>query len=79
MTHTLTYTTTTPSPRAVRRSQVSGAGGAGVVDNICTSYGMFIRRLQDPIIENRISMATHLPIAHQEDIQVSILLSVGHL
>ncbi|KAG1662060.1 hypothetical protein FOA52_005307 [Chlamydomonas sp. UWO 241] len=57
----------------MRRSQVSGAGGVGVVDNIRTSYGMFIRRLQDPIIENienRIAMATHLPVAHQEDIQV---------
>mmetsp|Transcript_13665 Transcript_13665/g.39553 ORF Transcript_13665/g.39553 Transcript_13665/m.39553 type:complete len:316 (-) Transcript_13665:271-1218(-) len=57
----------------MRRSMVSGAHGEGVVDDIRTSYGMFIRRLQDPIIENienRISMATHLPVSHQEDIQV---------
>lgn len=35
---------------------------------------MFIRRLQDPIIERieqRISMATQIPVSHQEDIQVS--------
>jgi hypothetical protein len=34
---------------------------------------MFIRRLLDPTIEaieRRISMATRLPVSHQEDIQV---------
>lgn len=37
------------------------------------SYGMFIRRLLDPTIEaieRKISMATRLPISHQEDMQV---------
>ena len=34
---------------------------------------MFIRRFHDPIIaaiERRISMFTHIPVEHQEDIQV---------
>ncbi|PNH11495.1 Prolyl 4-hydroxylase subunit alpha-1 [Tetrabaena socialis] len=57
----------------LRRSTVVGEGGEGVIDNIRTSYGMFIRRLADPIIERiekRIALWTHLPIQHQEDIQV---------
>lgn len=47
--------------------------GQSVVDPIRTSYGMFIRRMSDPIIERierRISVFTHLPMSHQEDIQV---------
>jgi hypothetical protein len=39
------------------------------------SYGMFIRRLADPVvarIERRISLWTHLPIENQEDIQASM-------
>lgn len=34
---------------------------------------MFIRRLADPVIERierRISLYTHVPVSHQEDIQV---------
>ncbi len=57
----------------MKRSTVVGAGGASVVDNVRTSYGAFLRRLSDPIvanIEKRISMWTHVPIEHQEDIQV---------
>ena len=57
----------------LKRSTVVGNDGEGVVDNIRTSYGMFIRRLQDPVvarIEKRISLWTHLPVEHQEDIQV---------
>ena len=52
----------------MKRSMVVGAHGEGVVDNIRTSYGMFIRRLQDPIIEGiqrRISMYTQTPMSHQ--------------
>lgn len=43
------------------------------MDDIRTSYGMFIRRMEDPVItriEKRISLWTHLPVDHQEDIQV---------
>ncbi len=57
----------------IRRSTVVGQNGEGVVDDIRTSYGMFIRRLEDPVItriEKRISLWTHLPVDHQEDIQV---------
>ncbi|EFJ45289.1 prolyl 4-hydroxylase, partial [Volvox carteri f. nagariensis] len=57
----------------LKRSTVVGNDGEGVVDEIRTSYGMFIRRLADPVItriEKRISLWTHLPIEHQEDIQV---------
>ena len=57
----------------MRRSTVVGNAGNGVVDDIRTSYGMFIRRMSDPIIagiERRISMFTHIPLEHQEDIQV---------
>ncbi len=52
----------------MKRSTVVGAQGQGVVDNIRTSYGMFIRRLADPIIERierRISLFTQIPISHQ--------------
>lgn len=57
----------------MRRSSVVGPKGESVIDNIRTSYGMFIRRLSDPIIERierRVSVFTHVPISHQEDIQV---------
>lgn len=57
----------------MRRSSVVGPKGESVVDKIRTSYGMFIKRLSDPIverIERRISAFTHFPVSHQEDIQV---------
>jgi len=57
----------------MRRSTVVGPHGESVVDPIRTSFGMFIRRRHDPIIERverRIALFTHLPISHQEDIQV---------
>ncbi|GAX73127.1 hypothetical protein CEUSTIGMA_g580.t1 [Chlamydomonas eustigma] len=60
-------------PYMKRSTVVGGEKGAGVIDDIRTSYGMFIRRLQDPVlegIEKRISLWTHLPLSHQEDIQV---------
>eukprot|EP00798_Chlamydomonas_sp_ICE-L_P025319 gene25319-10975_t len=59
------------APR-LKRSMVNNKGH-GKVDDIRTSYGMFIRRLYDPIIagiERRISLFTHVPVQHQEDIQV---------
>jgi hypothetical protein len=49
----------------MRRSTVVGPRGESVVDDIRTSYGMFIKRLHDPIITNiekRISVSCdHLP------------------
>nr|QKY15043.1 prolyl 4-hydroxylase (P4H) [Polytomella parva] len=57
----------------MRRSTVSGPHGESVVDDIRTSYGTFLNRLSDPIIEavqRRISLWTQLPMDHQEDMQV---------
>ncbi|KAG2494060.1 hypothetical protein HYH03_007704 [Edaphochlamys debaryana] len=62
----------------LKRSTVVGSKGQGVVDEIRTSYGMFIRRLADPIvtrIEKRVSIFTQIPVENQEDIQV---LRYGH-
>lgn len=44
-----------------------------MVQNMRTSYGTFLRRLQDPVIsaiEMRIAEKTQLPVVHQEPIQV---------
>lgn len=52
----------------MKRSLVSSSNGSGVVDEIRTSYGMFIPRLADPIIERierRIALFTHVPVSHQ--------------
>ncbi|KAG2489361.1 hypothetical protein HYH03_012191 [Edaphochlamys debaryana] len=57
----------------MKRSTVVGSKNQGVVDNIRTSYGTFLRRNQDPIInaiEQRLALWTHLPPSHQEDMQV---------
>ena len=57
----------------MRRSTVVGHKGGGVVDNIRTSYGTFIKRLHDPVIariEQKIAKWTNTTIAQQEDIQV---------
>eukprot|EP01025_Chloroclados_australasicus_P035645 TRINITY_DN3629_c1_g1_i3.p1 TRINITY_DN3629_c1_g1~~TRINITY_DN3629_c1_g1_i3.p1 ORF type:complete len:365 (-),score=28.26 TRINITY_DN3629_c1_g1_i3:258-1352(-) len=45
----------------------------GVVDDIRTSYGTFLHRYSDPIvegIEERLAKYTKLPVSHQESIQV---------
>ncbi len=45
----------------------------GVVDNIRTSYGMFIPRMQDEIVtrvEQRLADWTGQPVVNQEDIQI---------
>lgn len=58
-------------PRMMR-STVVGAGG-GVVANIRTSYGAFLRRHSHPVIgklERRLSAWTMLNISHQEDVQI---------
>jgi len=57
----------------MERSTVVGEGGKGVLDNIRTSSGTFIQRLADETIkdiEERIARYTHIPLAHQEDLQV---------
>lgn len=59
----------------MRRSTVVGANGSSVTDSIRTSYGTFLRRLQDPVIaavECRLALWTHLNISHQEDMQVCL-------
>eukprot|EP00955_Chlamydomonas_euryale_P067399 359833-Chlamydomonas_euryale.AAC.10 len=67
----------TPSPRVwpvqMKRSQVEGPNHTGLVDNVRTSAGTFLRRHQTKVItaiEERMSLWTQLPISHQEDIQV---------
>ncbi|KAK9842565.1 hypothetical protein WJX81_006326 [Elliptochloris bilobata] len=57
----------------MRRSTVVGANGSSVTDGIRTSYGTFLRRLQDPVIaavELRLALWTQLNISHQEDMQI---------
>ncbi|PSC72823.1 Prolyl 4-hydroxylase subunit alpha-1 [Micractinium conductrix] len=57
----------------MRRSTVVGAGGESVEDQIRTSYGTFLKRLQDPVVaavEERIATWTKLNVSHQEDMQI---------
>ncbi|KAK9812070.1 hypothetical protein WJX73_002934 [Symbiochloris irregularis] len=57
----------------MRRSTVVGGDGKSVQDNIRTSYGTFLRRLQDPVverIERRLESWTMLDLVHQEDMQI---------
>lgn len=57
----------------MKRSTVVGEGGKSVEDQIRTSYGTFIRRLQDDVmaaVEQRLADWTQLPAVHQEDLQV---------
>ena len=57
----------------LKRSTVVGAKDSGVVDNIRTSYGMFINRNHDEIIatvQQKLANWTHLPQVNQEDLQV---------
>lgn len=63
---------------SMKRSTVVGAGGESVEDNYRTSYGTFLRRYQDEVverIENRVAAWTQIPVAHQEDLQI---LRYGH-
>lgn len=56
----------------MRRSTVVGANGSSVTDGIRTSYGTFLRRLQDPVVtavERRLALWAQLNISHQEDMQ----------
>lgn len=57
----------------MKRSTVVGAGGKSVEDSIRTSYGTFLKRLQDPTvaaIEQRLATWTKLNVSHQEDMQI---------
>ncbi|KAG2500261.1 hypothetical protein HYH03_001839 [Edaphochlamys debaryana] len=59
----------------MKRSQVvpTNDSNGGAIDDIRTSFGTFLRRNADPIIraiEQRLSLWSHIPISHQEDMQV---------
>ncbi|KAL4440709.1 hypothetical protein ABPG77_000418 [Micractinium sp. CCAP 211/92] len=57
----------------MKRSTVVGAGGKSVEDSIRTSYGTFLKRLQDSTvaaIEHRLATWTKLNVSHQEDMQI---------
>ncbi|KAL6748389.1 hypothetical protein V8C86DRAFT_1837086 [Haematococcus lacustris] len=57
----------------MQRSTVVGANGSSVLDDYRTSYGTFVNRYQDSImqaIQDRIALYTHAPVLHQEDMQV---------
>ncbi|GFR49468.1 hypothetical protein Agub_g11528 [Astrephomene gubernaculifera] len=57
----------------MKRSTVVGAGGKSVEDNYRTSYGTFLKRYQDAVlerIENRVAAWTQIPVEHQEDMQI---------
>eukprot|EP00798_Chlamydomonas_sp_ICE-L_P021598 gene21598-28597_t len=57
----------------MKRSTVVGANNSGVVNNIRTSAGTFLRRNQDSVIsaiEQRLAVWSQLPPENQEDMQV---------
>ncbi|GMH41967.1 hypothetical protein BSKO_09886 [Bryopsis sp. KO-2023] len=57
----------------MKRSTVVGVQNENAIDNIRTSYGTFLRRLQDDVtttVEERVANWTQLPLSHQEDMQV---------
>lgn len=57
----------------MQRSTVVGDGSGGVVNDIRTSYGTFLRRMQDDVVtgmERRLALWTHLNVSHQEDVQI---------
>eukprot|EP00210_Caulerpa_lentillifera_P005874 g5617.t2 len=61
----------------LQRSTVVG-NGSSEVNSIRTSFGTFLRRRADPVVEKisqRVAHWTHLPTSHQEDMQV---LRYGH-
>jgi hypothetical protein len=63
----------------MKRSTVVGSDGSSVLDQIRTSYGTFLQRLQDPIIaaiEDRVARWSQLNISHQEDTQI-LRYSIG--
>ncbi|KAG2493976.1 hypothetical protein HYH03_007903 [Edaphochlamys debaryana] len=57
----------------MKRSTVVGANGQSVEDNYRTSYGTFLKRYQDVVVErveNRVAAWTQIPVVHQEDTQI---------
>lgn len=65
----------------MKRSTVAGDGnissGQGILDEYRTSYGMFIPKTHDPIVEgiiNRVAEWVRLPPGHFEDMQVQCIL-----
>jgi prolyl 4-hydroxylase len=57
----------------MKRSTVVGANGSSVEDDYRTSYGTFLRRLQDPIVadvERRLATWVQIPQVNAEDMQV---------
>ncbi|KXZ47226.1 hypothetical protein GPECTOR_37g232 [Gonium pectorale] len=57
----------------MKRSSVVGTNGSSVLDTIRTSYGTFVRRRHDPVIERvlrRVAAWTKAPPENQEDLQV---------
>lgn len=66
----------------MRRSTVVGPSGTSVKDNIRTSYGTFLTRKHDPVIEGvekRLAAWTLLPLEHQEDMQVQNFPNIRYL
>ncbi|KAL6745323.1 hypothetical protein V8C86DRAFT_2981497 [Haematococcus lacustris] len=58
---------------SMKRSTVVGQGGKSVEDSYRTSYGTFLKRYQDAVVErveNKVAAWTQVPVSHQEDIQV---------
>eukprot|EP00892_Ulva_mutabilis_P010475 jgi/Ulvmu1/77/UM001_0080.1 len=57
----------------MKRSSVVGKDGNGAIDNIRTSYGMFLPRMRDDTIakiEQRIAAWSNTTVVQQEDMQV---------
>ena len=62
-------------PALQRSSVVDSITGGSKVDMIRNSRGMFLPRLQDPVVramEERVASIVLLPVSHQEDPQASI-------
>lgn len=57
----------------MKRSTVVAANGSSVLDDYRTSYGTFIKRQADPVIEDieeRLAEWARIPVVHGEDTQV---------
>ena len=57
----------------MRRSTVVSSNGSSVEDNYRTSYGTFVRRRHDAVlerVENRVAAWAKIPPIHAEDMQV---------
>ncbi|GFR42774.1 hypothetical protein Agub_g3735 [Astrephomene gubernaculifera] len=57
----------------MKQSSVVGQNGSSVLDTYRTSYGTFVKRRHDPVIERvlrRVAAWTKTPVENQEDLQV---------